>query len=400
MTLSDKQIAMCEASRWDFASGVSQYYRHHVNQIDQDRNDFVTFSALLSDFDFSLRRDGDSVDLGARLAISHFYNLADTNRSIDPNRVSYAYMDLDADRGDWSLRLGRQSLHNWGVLGRFDGAHFSYDWRNGPRLHYTMGFPVESTRYPVRTNREFQGIAVEFEDLVGRWDIGPYVNQQTIDSIDDRQAVGMEARYLDDRRSLTGMLDYDAHYGELNSVLALGTWRFENRMTITALVDMRMSPLLTTRNALIGQPVSTIDEMLLVWTPEEIEQIALDRTARSLTTTFGFAKPVGERFQINADVTATEIDSTVASAGVEALPGIGQQIYYSASFVGSSIFGTGDVSVLSLRHGTAETFETSQITWDVRFPIGRKIRLNPRLRYAVWDGLESGRSRDKVSASL
>jgi SPOR domain len=390
-------------SRWDMGSGVSQYFRHNLNQFDEDQEEIVTFSALVSDIDFSLRRSGDAVDVVGRVALSHFMDFMDESRSsntADPTRVSYAYLDVDSVDGKWAVRSGRQSLHNWGVLGRFDGLHFTYDWSDGRRLHYQMGYPVESTRYSVRTDRQFQGVAVEFDDLIGRWDIGTYVNQQTIESVNDRQAAGIEARYMDDRRSVTGMLDYDTHFGELNMIFLLGTWRFDNQLTLSALYDVRESPFLTTRNALIGQPVSTIDELLIVWSVEEIEQLALDRTAHSVTTTLGISKPVGDRFQINADLTATEIDATIASGGVAAIPGTGQQLYLTTTFIGSGLFGTGDVMILNLRSGTAETYETSQITLDARFPVGRRLRLNPRIRYATWQSLQGGGTRDTVGAAF
>ena len=391
---------------WDFGSGVSQYYRRYVNQFDEDQDEIVTFSALISDVDFSLRRSGDAVDLIGRVAMSHFYDMLEnpsssrSSNASDPTRISYAYLDVDATNGRWSIRSGRQSLHNWGVLGRFDGLHLVYDWNGNRRVHYQMGYPVESTRHSVETDRLFQGAAIEFDDLVGRWDIGAYVNQQSIESIDDRKAVGIEARYADDRRSMTGMLDYDVLYGQLNSALVLGTWRMGKQLTLSALHDRRLSPFLTTRNALIGQPISTIEEMLLVWSVEEIERIALDRTARSATTTLGLAKPLGERFQLNADVTFNTIDATIASVGVAATPSTGRQTFVSTTLIGSGLFGSGDVTILSLRRGSADAYEISQVTWDARFPVGRRLRLNPRIRYAVWQSLLDGGTRDTIGASF
>ena len=84
-----------------------------------------------------------------------------------------------------------------------------------------------------------------------------------------------------------------------------------------------------------------------------------------------------------------------------AIPGTGQQTYYSASFVGSGLFGTGDVTIISLRYGESESFKTSQLTWDARFPIGRRLRLNPRLQLLSWRGLQgSGRTRESIRPSF
>jgi hypothetical protein len=183
-------------------------------------------------------------------------------------------------------------------------------------------------------------------------------------------------------------------------VLVLGTWRLDNRLTLTGFIDQRASPILTTRNALIGQPVSTIDELLLVWTEDEIRQIARERTADSGTVTLGLATPIAERWQVNADVTRAEIGESVASAGVGAIPGTGDQMYYSASFIGSALFATSDVSVFSVRVGQSDEFASSQLIWDLRLPIGRKLRLNPRLGLTVWDGATTGVRRQTVTPSL
>jgi hypothetical protein len=161
-----------------------------------------------------------------------------------------------------------------------------------------------------------------------------------------------------------------------------------------------MSPILSTRNALIGQPIASIDELLLVWTEEEVRQLALDRTSESRTVTLGMAMPIGERLQFNADVTVTEYGETLESGGVLAIPGTGAQTYYSTSLIGSGLFGAGDVMIVSLRFGDSESFKTRQLTWDARFPIGRHLRLNPRLRLASWQGLLDTRSRDTISPSL
>jgi hypothetical protein len=388
-------------SRWDVATGVSQYYRRDVNQFDEDLPEIVSLEALLTDLDMNVRRTGGAVDLIGRISISNMYDLMGEtrNRPGNRNRISYAYLDASPTEGDWAVRVGRQTLHNWGVLGRFDGVHASYDWAPERRVHFTSGYPVESTRNGVETYRRFYGAAVDFDQLVGSWDFSTFISSQTIEGVSDREAVGFEAHYLDDKRSLTSMVDYDYDYGELNTALVLATWRFDNRLTLTGLVDVRTSPVLTTRNALIGQPVTTIEELLRVLTEDELQQLARDRTADSTTMTLGFAKPLFERFQINADITVTEIGGTIGSFGVPALPGTGRQIYYSTSFVGSGLFGSGDVSIFNFRHGVSDEFTTSQLTWDARFPVGRRVRLNPRLRLGVWENV-NGRKRETTSPSF
>jgi hypothetical protein len=389
-------------AEWDFAAGLSQYYRRDDNQFDQDQEALTTQLALLTDADFSLSRRGERFNLTGRLSMGHYRDLLspEEGRHGDQLRASYAYVDLDQNDQQWDLRVGRQSLHTLGVLGRFDGVHFSYGLGADKRIHLTHGFPVDSTADSVETNREFTGVGIDFIDLVGSWDLSAFVNSHTIDGVEARLGIGTELRYFDERRTMTTMVDYDIDFNELNMLLMLGTWRLQNRITLSLLLDQRKSPILTTRNALIGQPVETIREMLLVWTEDEVRELARDRTAESKTMTLGLATPLGERFQLNFDMTTAEIDGTVASGGVAAIAGTGPQHYYSLSLVSTGLFATSDVNIFNYRKGDASTFETQVWSWDARFPVGRHLRINPRLRYVFWKGLSDGRRRETIAPAL
>ena len=111
------------------------------------------------------------------------------------------YVDLsDRDRG-LSSRLGRQSLRNQGVLGRFDGALLS--WQGAPswRLNLLGGFPVYDAAESIDTARRFYGASVDLLELAESLDANLFVNLQDVDGISDRQAVGGELRYFAARGS-------------------------------------------------------------------------------------------------------------------------------------------------------------------------------------------------------
>ncbi len=387
---------------WDFVTAISQYYRRDVDSLEGADEDFVGLSALQSDVDFSARRSGGRFDMLSRISAGHFYDLiGEDNRGPgNQTRISYAYFDMVDTQQDWSLRVGRQSLHRWGVLGRFDGAHFSYGWRPDQRVHFMTGYPVDTTRDSVETDRQFFGVAADFEKLIGRADVSVFLNEQQLEGMEARQAVGAEIHYAGENGNVTGVIDYDVGYSEVNSILALGAWRLSTGTTLSGLIDVRLSPILTTRNALIGQPVTTIEELLIVWTEDEIRQLAADRTAQARTITFGASQALGERFQLNADLTMTEIDGTIASGGVGAIPGTGAQTYLTTSFVGTGLLADNDVNMLNVRYGRGDNFTTTYLTWDARFAIGRRLRLNPRLRFAVRDGLLDGTTRETVTLAL
>jgi hypothetical protein len=390
-----------DGATWDFFTGISQYYRRDVNEFDQDVDPVVTQSSLLSDIDLNVRRRGGNIDVQGRLTATHIYDLMpDESGRGDGTRVSYAYVDVDDQQRNWSVRTGRQSLHTGGVLGRFDGLYASYRWAPDREVHFTTGYPVESTRDDVETDRQFYGVSADFNDVWGNLDLTAFFNQQTIGSLEDRKAVGGEARYSDEHRSLVTLLDYDVGYSELTTAVMLGSWRFDNRMVVNVLVDQRKSPILTTRNALIGQPFSDIEEMLLLYTEEEIRQLALDRTPATHTVTIGISSPFSQRFQVNADVTTTETGATEASGNVGAIPATGAQTYYSLNFVGSSLMKSGDVTIFGLRHGESTNFVTDLLTLDLRMPVGRVLRINPRLRVAIRENAFDSLKQTTVSPSF
>ena len=383
--------------RWDFYSGFSQFYRRNGSQFAEDADTIVTQSALMSDIDFSARRSGGRFDMVGRVTASHYYDLlGEDNGPGDQMRFSYGYFDVRDTEKDWSLRVGRQSLNGGGVLGRFDGAHASYQWADDRFVHFTTGHPVDSSRDSLDTRRQFYGLSADFNNIAGAWDLTAFYNQQTFDGVTDRQAVGGEARFVDERRSLVALLDYDFGYGEVNTALLLGVWRFANRMTINALLDQRKSPVLTTRNALIGQPVESLTDLLIGFSEDQVRQFALDRTAETTTMTLGFSTPLAERFQLNTDITITDTTGTVESLGVAAIPAMGAQVYYAATLIGSSLIKSGDVMIVTLRAGQWDDVDTNVLTFDMRLPLRQqRLRLNPRL--TITRRNDAGRDLQRLS---
>jgi hypothetical protein len=82
------------------------------------------------------------------------------------------------------------------------------------------------------------------------------------------------------------------------------------------------------------------------------------------------------------------------------VPGTGQQIYYSGTLVISALFGQRDVNVLNVRYGEAPDFNTTLLTWDTRAPFGKHLRVNPRLRFGVWEGVTNGVRRETLTPSV
>jgi hypothetical protein len=130
---------------------------------------------------------------------------------------------------------------------------------------------------------------------------------------------------------------------------------------------------------MIGQPVKSFAELLVLMTEQEIRQLSIDRTSLSNTYTFGISHSLTQRLQINADANHTTISATPDSGGVAATPQSTFR-YYSANFTASSLIKEGDVAIVGLRYSESDTTKVIALNLDTRIPFGRSLRINPRIR--------------------
>ena len=385
MTATSPQRPRAEAlaaseSAWDYAGGIAQYYRRDLYEPLATLPETEQV-ALLTNLDLVVRRHGERFDLQTRLDAAYRYNLLDPT-PFDPAEQLYltnAYVDLVDHQHDWSARLGRQSMHTSGVLGRFDGAHAEYQWRPAVGFNLAIGRPVDYPRHAVDNHREFAAFSADFDKLVKQWDVSFFGMMQTVDGIADRQAVGIETRHSGTAWSVVGLVDADLSYGVLNSALLNANWRPAPKLTFYGRMNFGAAPYLTTRNALIGQADVSIEEMLQTYDEAQIRRIARERTAQERDAALGFTRPVSDRFELNVDLMYSEYDATVASAGVEALPASGPQTFYQATLVGSSFIKSGDTTIFSLRRQDMRAAVSDTFVLDVRLPTTCRLRVNPRI---------------------
>ena len=107
-------------------------------------------------------------------------------------------------------------------------------------------------------------------------------------------------RYLDPTRSAFATIDYDVHFNQLNAAIFSGTWTMPDKSTFNAAIDYRRSPYLSAWTALQGQPFLTLYDMLKLRTKEEIDQLAIDRTATYKSATLGFSRPLTPHLQVQS----------------------------------------------------------------------------------------------------
>lgn len=366
---------------WSVRTFLSQYYRRDANQLN-DEEQIVNQSSIYSDISIDARRRGVRFDLSTRVTAG-FRNdlLNDPERRSSGNdvRISYAYMDLADARTRLRGRLGRQTRNTGGVLGRFDGLNLTYAMNERLRFEAVAGQPVYSTSADPIDSRSFYGVSSTFAPFGENLDLGVFVLEQDLDGLTDRQAVGAELRYFGAEQSIWGIIDYDTEFAELGSVFLQGSWRLPANFTVTGLVDIRRSPFLSLGNALVGQQVQNFADLRVLFTETEIRQFALDRSPEVTTYSGGMSRPFTPKLQVNLNASLSTVAATPESAGVAAT-GESEYSYYSADLIASSIFTEGDVAIVGTRYAVTDTTDIYSFNIDMRFPIGRSWRINPRLR--------------------
>lgn len=373
---------------WRFDGGAAQMYRWERSQLDtaqtevqrQDQN------AIYTDGDLIARRRGERFDVVSRLLGSYAHDMLPEGPGAQ-TRVLAAFVELNDRELGLATRLGRQSRNSGGLLGTFDGMFASYQLRPRIALNAAAGFPVESTRELPQTDRRFVGFSAEFGPFRDQLDLGAFVVLQQLAGEADRQAVGVEARYFVPGRTLLGMIDYDLHYQELNSAVLTGSLQLPARWSASFSADHRRAPVLTTRNALIGQPVRSLDELLGLFTPSEIEQLARDRTPLSDLLSVSVSRPLGERFQFDFEAYGSRFAATTASGGVAATPASGLEETLQLQISANNLAQANDLWVLAARYQDGTLTTIKSLALAARMPVGGAWRLGPRLRVDRRDSL-------------
>lgn len=366
-------------ANWNVRGGFSQYYRRDVSTTDE-AGTTVYQSELDTDFDVIAQLLKPDYQMQGRFTGGYRNDFLGS--AIDnPLRITSLYFDT-SDRQRHTLgRIGRQSQSRGGVLGRFDGLLLSRQLNQTIKLNLVGGYPVDSSTIDqIATDTRFYGVNADLGTFANAWDFNVFAIEQTSEGLLDRRAVGGEMRYFQMNHSLLGLMDYDVSYHTLNMLLLLGNWLFSDNTTLNLVYDQRKSPILTTRNALIGQLDASLSALAQRFSEDQIRSLAMDRSADSRSYTVSLAHPLNDKLQIGGDVTLSTLSATPASGGVEGFPSSGNDWSYSLQFMASDLIKNGDIAIVGLRRNTNTSSEGTSLNLNTRYPVNRAWRLNPRLR--------------------
>jgi hypothetical protein len=338
--------------------------------------------------DFLMRDRGARYDFTGRVDGGYTENLVSTPGG-SQNRTTAAYAELTDKNFGLTGRLGRQSLASQGVIGLFDGLYVGYQANPRWTVSVAAGLPAYTSYSVISASEKFGTVTAEFDPFHQAWVFDAYVFDETNDIGTERRSIGLQTRYSQLGRTAVVLVDYDLYFKQLNSVTVIGNARLGQNWVLGFDADHRRSPLLELSNALIGVGVQDLKglESAFQFTPSQIRELAVARTATSNTFFLSASRSFGERWQFMADIGAIQLGATEASPanpatqfpGVDATPSTGLDKNASVQVSGSSLLQGGDLHIFSLRLDDSPSARSTTVSWDARFVVHGAWRLGPRL---------------------
>jgi hypothetical protein len=363
---------------WSLAGSTAITYQYGKEQTVSSGTTTTTtaVNAALVYGDLLVRNRGERYDFTARVDAGYTQNIV-TTAGGSQDRTTAAFVELTDRSLGLTGRFGRQSLANQGVIGLFDGLFVGYQVNSKWSVSAAGGYPAYTSYSSFSTQQKFGTVTAEYTPYQS-WVFDTYLFDETVASTTDRRAIGFQTRYSEPGRSAVGLIDYDVYFKELNSATLIGNLKIGQSWILGFDADHRRSPLLLLTNALIGQSAPDIPTLETEFTPSQIKQLALDRTATSDTLILSGSRPLGERWQILLDVAGLRLGGTPASGGVAATPSTGLDKNATVQMSGSSLLQANDLHIFAARFDDSPTARSTTLTWDARFALPGAWRVGPR----------------------
>lgn len=366
-----------------FFGSFAQYYYRGQNSTEQTGTT-VDQSLLLSQISMSWRIRSADYDIRNFIFANHS---RDYITNVDnPLIAQTAYTQFKNNKWGFSGRLGRQTGSKGGVLGKFDGLEASYDVTSQLSVNAVTGYPVDiSNKGRIQTRKPFWGVGFEMDGKGLIPDILPYYIHQEVDGIVEREAVGSEFRHFGDKGNYYSLIDYDISYSDLNLFILRGQYKWQQNTVFNLNYDYRNSPLLFTSDALIGRTdVTTIEDLLKIYTEDQIRTMASDRVGNASTLSVGFSHKFNPLYQANADITFAQGEYMVQDPATGTLsPERGNQMYFSSQLIANKWLNDRDTTLLGLRLSSTDSYDETSFYISNRLPIENYLKLDTRYRVDV-----------------
>jgi hypothetical protein len=416
------QAGLTQSTPWQISGGISQNYytgKSHIEILTPPPPGFLAFTqqnltttdqhALITNLDLNARKRSET-GVDHRFVFRDTYSANFLPNQKDTERLSTAYYEIGDRAAGYQGRVGRQS-GSFAVLGQFDGIYAGYQVRPDIRINAAAGVPVEYTAStspifqlirtiksgselapvtPLPYNRDFWAASIEYQAKPEQVGGNVYFVQQRAEGYVDRQAIGMEARYFDARRSGFMLLDYDVAIRGLNIATFQGNMQFGTATNVYFLADHRKSPFLQLTNALSAAtspttslPATNVTEALLNTglSLSELRNWARDLAAESNLVSAGVTHPLSQRWQIGGDVNMSRLSSSRGAGAVPAQAGTEPTRSYSGQLIGNSVLFQNDSAVANLNIVHAPTLRAKNLSLNHVSTWLSKLRIDLALRY-------------------
>lgn len=364
------------AERWNkqVYGEISQFLEQEGYKFEEE--DFEHDVSLIKT-DVNLRYIAENSRYTYRGVIDSGYELSLITEGEDRGRVSSLYLEGESQAGIGRARVGRSYANKGGVYGRYDGGELSLPIWTEFVLNLVSGFPVVSSYEETDTDTVFYGVNVDYLLWGDRWEFNTFYLYQEADGVTDREGLGGETRYTDQMKTFLLLADYDMHHRELSLALLSANFNIDNDTTISVSGEYRQSPFLTTSNALIGQQVYDLDELLSQYDEEEIKQFAKDRSVDSTSAHLGLYHTINDSFQVGFDVAWSKLGDSETSGGVEGFEGTDDEWYYLMQITGVGLLFADDLWTAKVHYSDTTYYDSCGPQLYSRFRIRDKVLLAP-----------------------
>jgi hypothetical protein len=335
------------------------------------------------------------IENGARKVTLSFSGSVDVD--FEDSEEDFRLYELSAvweDKGSGRvLSFGRHRLKPSGIAYRLDGASLKWPAENGVVYGVFAGVGVNSTRDDLfEDDAVLVGASASLpKGVAGPGELTGYFVEEREDSFANRRAIGAEYALNLDNGSVFVNAEADLKLGELNRALVTGTRNLPNNARVTARLAHYRSPALSLQNALIGQSAASLSDLSVGITEVEMEDLALDRSAKVTTFGFTYYGPVNDAWNLSAFGSLYHTSGTPESSGlagaddVAAVAAEGVRSYVGARLIGSSVFRDKDQVSVGLRYAGSDDNVLYVATSSMRLPMNEDLTIRPRIRIGYRD---------------
>lgn len=333
-----------------------------------------------NDIVLDTRRRGSEMSMQARFIGGYQVDALDA-RSDDGeiSRVKGLYADFQDDSQRIRARIGRQAGSSGGILGRFDGALFSYQHKPSLRFNAMSGHPVDSSQHAPRTDRSFRGVSADIGNPSQAVNAVAFLVEQEERGTLERRAVGGEARYLDAATSLRGFLDYDLLDRQLDAAILLADWQLAEGVSVNGSIDIRADRILSTYNAIQGRDRDSIAILRTRFNEDSAMRNIADDGAAGRAYSVGLEKRLNGQWRI-AGETQVSLWNDISNAATSATADRGHGRAVGLHLIDGGLDGDYRIDMLGLRYSEASGARTVSMSWEKHYAVGAAWRINPQLR--------------------